>query len=205
MPRHTPTVGERFGRLVVVAKLEMTNHGRMWECRCDCGSVTKALSARLNNGQTASCGCLRHEVLVARNTKHGHGSARKGVSRTYTSWQAMHARCYNPSSPSYSNYGGRGIKVCRRWFKFEHFLADMGERPEGMSLDRKKVSLDYSPGNCKWSTRDEQSSNRRNVTLHTYKGKTQTLAHWCRELGLNYGTTYNRIRRSGLSFIEAIR
>lgn len=204
MARRTPTIGDRYGRLVVQAAGEMTARGRVWECLCDCGGRVAVLSAKLNSGHTQSCGCLRHEVLVARNTKHGHGSARKGVSATYTSWQAMQARCYNPTSPSYRNYGGRGIKVCRRWHLFENFLADMGERPAGMTLERKDSNKAYSPSNCLWADKETQSNNRRDVIIYSYAGRAMSLAQWCRELGLNYHTIYNRIKRSGLSFEQAI-
>lgn len=71
----------------------------------------------------------------------------------------MKQRCTNPKAPNYQYYGGRGIKYCERWEKFENFLADMGVRPEGMSIERMDNDGDYEPGNCKWATQVEQVHN----------------------------------------------
>jgi hypothetical protein len=76
----------------------------------------------------------------------------------------MKDRCTNQNHKSYNNYGGRGITVCERWMDFRNFLQDMGERPEGMSIDRIDVNGDYEPGNCRWATAQQQSLNKRNST-----------------------------------------
>lgn len=119
-------------------------------------------------------------------------------SPEYYTWQSMRQRCENPNNCNYSKYGARGIKVCARWAKFENFFEDMGLRPEGLSLDRVDNDGDYSPENCKWSTAEEQVSNRRYNNIIEYEGKKQTLTRWCKEL--RFGTdTYYRARRKGLT------
>lgn len=144
--------GLRFGRLVVLRRAPPGGPTRKWVCRCDCGAERNINIASLKKGVTVSCGCLALE----RRTKHG-----RSRSPTYSSWRAMRARCQRPSSVGFASYGGRGISVCERWEKFENFLADMGERPLGTSIDRIDVNGNYEPGNCRWATREVQDENVR--------------------------------------------
>lgn len=118
-----------------------------------------------------------------------------GLTGTPTNivWQSMRARCNLKSHMYYANYGGRGIKVCKRWNDYTKFLKDMGERPEGMSLERRKNSIGYIPSNCRWATRTEQNRNSSQNRNIKYKGRTQCLAAWCEELGLKYHTIYMRL------------
>jgi hypothetical protein len=114
----------------------------------------------------------------------------------YQVWAALKYRCLNPNSSKWKNYGGRGITVCKRWIdSFENFLEDMGERPEGSSLERINVDGNYEPGNCRWATQKEQQNNKRNNKKLTYKGKTQTIAEWSRELQISKVTLRERILR----------
>ncbi len=116
-------------------------------------------------------------------------------TKTYRSWQAMKMRCYNENHKAYKNYGGRGIKVCDRWLKFENFLADMGERPEGKTLERIDGDKNYEPSNCKWSDRFEQNNNTSRNSFLTYLGQTKTKAQWAKEYGVKYNNFLHRLRR----------
>jgi len=114
---------------------------------------------------------------MAGKPRHGHGSNLHGRTPTYRSWQAMRSRCHSLTDPAYARYGGRGIVVCARWSEsFEAFLADMGERPAGTTLDRIDNDGPYSPENCRWATRTEQGRNRRTNRLLTFNGATKTIA-----------------------------
>lgn len=99
----------------------------------------------------------------ATNFRHGHALKPGHVSRTYSSWQCMKMRCLNPRIKQWSDYGGRGIKMCKRWLDFKNFLADMGVRPEGKTLDRIDNDGNYEPGNCRWATKAEQIANTARV------------------------------------------
>jgi hypothetical protein len=125
---------------------------------------------------------------------HGHNGA-SGKSRTYTSWDMMRQRCLNPNhARRYSYYGGRGIRVCRRWAKFSNFLADMGERPANTSLDRKNPNGNYSPSNCRWGTRRQQVEGKRSSVWVEINGERLILKEWSRRLGVIYETLRHRYK-----------
>lgn len=114
----------------------------------------------------------------------------------------MKSRCTNQSNKSYKNYGGRGISFDPRWGNFEAFLADMGEVPDGLSLDRVDVNGPYSKDNCRWATKHEQVTNKRNNVRYLFDGRSQTLPEWSRDLGIKRLTLYYRIK-SGMSVEQA--
>lgn len=169
--------GQTFGRLTVLHRAENDKQrGAQWFCLCQCGGTTTTRGTFLRRGHTKSCGCLRHDCGAAIGTIHGpttgpingranatHSHTINGWTKTYRCWQSMKVRCTYPNAQNYKYYGGRGITVCDRWMhSFENFLSDMGEAPDGLSIDRYPDNDgNYDPGNCRWATRSQQAINRR--------------------------------------------
>lgn len=112
----------------------------------------------------------------------------------HKSWRGMIDRCNNPQHKNYHRYGGRGIKVCERWLTFKNFLEDMGERPEGMTLDRINNDGDYEPSNCRWATPKEQAQNTSTNVNITINGETHCLTEWSRISGINCKTLRRRLQ-----------
>lgn len=155
-------LGHRFNRLIVVSKAPTISvRNKRWLCRCDCGTEKIVAQSELRSGKTQSCGCLRREVTALNKTKHGN--ARRGLhTKEYLIWRGMLSRCHNPSNPAYPDYGARGISVCERWrSSFSTFLADMGNCPAGLSIDRISNDGGYFRENCRWATAVQQAQNRR--------------------------------------------
>ena len=187
-------VGQRFERLVVVKQAPSSN-GTRWACRCDCGREKVISASALNRGATRSCGCLRREAAISQLP------ARQRTYRTqspaYISWFDMRRRCLDPKNPSYRWYGARGIRICERWDDFNVFLADMGERLPGMTLERLDYNGDYDPSNCVWASRSQQARNTRRIKfsfeIAAEIRKRYAAGEGCSELGRVYGTTPSHI------------
>jgi hypothetical protein len=183
-------IGKRFEKLIVLARVKNAKDGHTrWMCLCDCGNKTIVTSNNLKNRRTKSCGCAR--------LRHGHN--RKGqISKTYRVWSGMLSRCNNPNRKAYKYYGGRGIKVCNRWSNknpkgFQNFLADVGEIPEGLTLDRINNNKGYSPGNWRLTTMKEQARNKTTNINIPFEDGFLCLKDYCKIKGLNYKQVLRRI------------
>lgn len=192
--------GQKFIRLIVIKRVANNKHGKsMWLCLCKCGQKTIVLSNNLRSGASKSCGCYSTNNAL----KHGHTKNKK-TTKTYYSWSDMIARCINLNDKYYKDYGGRGIKVCKRWLNsFENFLEDMGEVPKGLQIDRIDNNKGYYKDNCRWVTSKQNSRNRRNNRLITYDGKTQCLSTWAEEFNIDQHVFRGRIKL-GWSMKEAL-
>lgn len=193
--------GQKFARLTVIRLMPDRNKWkqRMYELECKCGTRIIANGSDVKTGHTNSCGCVLREKTVKRNTKHG-----LTYSRTYSIWCAMKTRVLNPNVDNYKHYGGRGIKLCPRWQRsFKAFLKDMGEAPQGHTIERIDNNGPYRPSNCKWATKRDQSNNTRRNRFVTFHGKRMTVAEWARASGCSASAFYKRLAR-GLSDEEAI-
>jgi hypothetical protein len=185
--------GQTFGRWRILSRAENSPKGQArWLCQCECGTKKVMESIHLRRGISRSCGCLKIETTIRLSTKHGHASTTY-TSPTYHTWAGMVARCTNPKHRSYPQYGGNGIAVCKRWLTFSNFLADMGEKPTGTSLDRIDSKKGYAIHNCRWATSSKQARNKGNNRLLTHKGKTQCVAEWAEELGIPVPTLNDRL------------
>jgi hypothetical protein len=158
MPRAaTNLLHQVFGRLTVTARAENSSVGAArWVVQCVCGTEKIVRSSQLTDGNTLSCGCFAREKSRVRAITHG----RTGTFE-HNVWLAMRRRCTDPKHPRYHRYGGRGITVCKRWEKFENFFSDMGVCPfDKGSIERKNNDRGYTPSNCVWLLKSQQSKNR---------------------------------------------
>lgn len=203
--------GQRFGRLVVLGWAGYSKPNAVWVCKCDCGGENLVPSGNLVAGRTRSCGCLNLENLsksgsadfCARDTKK---------HPEYKVWGQMIRRCHNPQTRRFEDYGGRGITVCNRWrhgedgqHGFACFMADMGSRPSPKhTIDRVNNDLGYSPQNCEWRSRTDQTRNRRNTVIVQYRDREMSLPEACELASMQYSLVKGRIFR-GTSVERALR
>lgn len=211
--------GKRFGRLVAIEYAGVirteTNRWSMWRCKCDCGNETVVRYIHLTTGNTRSCGCLEQEnkermVSIAHANNLKSASVEFGNVESHPLrkiWKSMLMRCNNPNVKNYNNYGGRGVKVCERWsgnLGFENFVNDMGERPDGTTLDRIDVNGNYEPSNCRWATTEQQMNNRTDNSRITLNGESITCSQLCSKYGF-YRTYVTHLIHDGIDVNEVIR
>lgn len=199
MARIKDIKGLRVGKLLVLEFAGQDKHySALWKCQCDCGNIKVINGTVLRSGVTRSCSCLIGES----NKKRSLGSSEHEL---FQAWWGMIKRCTYPKQSGYERYGGRGIRVCERWREsFANFLADMGERPEGTSLDRIDNDGDYCKENCRWATVKEQSYNRSTNRLLTFNDETRNLTEWALHLGINPVTLNTRIQTYGWEIERAL-
>ena len=196
MPKFVDHTGKKFGRWLVIDRAENNRHNQpQWNCLCECGNRKTVTAGILVSGASRSCGCLNidvhRQVCIERNTTHG-------LSRIpeYNTWVNIHQRCNNPNTSCYNKYGAKGITVCKRWDKFENFLADMGKKPTPKhTIDRIDSRGNYTPSNCRWATMLEQQSNRRFNLFITYRGETLVIPEWSRRTGVPIETIRQRLKK----------
>lgn len=186
MPRRDMT-GQTFGFLTAVS-IDHINRHVFWLFRCECGSEKVLNGALVRRGSIKSCGCRRKELIGAATRRHGLSN-----TPTHKSWLSMLQRAQNPRACGHDRYYDAGIRVVDRWLVFENFLADMGPRPTGMTLDRIDNEKGYEPGNCRWATQTMQSHNRRITRWIDHAGQRRPLAEWARLAGLCETTLRDRL------------
>lgn len=182
--------GQTFGRLTVVAFDHLSANGQAyWRCRCTCGNDKIISAAQLKWTKTSSCGCYRKEYMSKRQKTHGLGN-----TRLYRIWSKMKSRCYYKKHDYYDYYGGKGVSVCEEWMDFINFYtwAINNGYDDSLTIDRINNDGNYEPSNCRWVDKITQSNNKSSNVMIEYMGKTQSLADWCRELGLDYYLINNR-------------
>ena len=179
--------GFRCGSLTVLqlGEKQRPMNGAWWLCLCDCGTQKNIPATDMVQGKINSCGCEHAERIGRASITHG-----KSKSRTYKLWMAMRNRCDRVNQ----DYSCRGIVYDERWKSFENFLEDMGEAPEGLSLDRIDCNGNYHKANCRWATRVEQANNTRANVFIEWDGKKQTVAQWAKELGMKTDKLRSRLR-----------
>lgn len=186
-------IGQKFGKLTVLSKVEncvskSNYHCTAWRCKCDCGNEVVKLGRVLERGWALSCGCSKSQDYPSRE-------------RLYSVWISIKQRCNNPNDSSYSNYGGRGIKVCDEWLNsylsFREWAYKNGYSPEdsfhNSTVDRIDVNDNYCPENCRIIPRKYQNDNMQRTHWITYDGQTHTLKEWCAITGLKWSTLRSRI------------
>ena len=209
MAEYIDLTGQKFGKLIVLRRIDdyifpKGSKTVRYECLCECGTIKAVTGNNLRSGNTTSCGCYKKEVAIHNmpdNKKHGlsHG-------RLYGIYVDMKRRCYEEHNSHYSNYGGRGIRVCDEWLEdntnFFTWALENGYSDD-LTLDRIDVNGNYEPSNCRWTTWKEQLRNRRDTVKYTINGEEKSLREWCEIYKIRFGLVYGRIAQ-GMTVEEAL-
>jgi len=194
-------IGQKFNSWTVLNKFRI-DKTYYCTCQCDCGNIGTPSLNNLKINNSTNCGCVHKNKLKLQtgtaNPAYKHGFAKRGkITKEYKIWADIKTRCLNVNSKVFEHYGGRGITICNRWKNsFENFLKDMGFAPPKYEIERINVNGNYEPNNCKWATRQEQCSNRRQNKFITFNDITKTYTQWEKELGLK-PTTISQRKRYG--------
>lgn len=193
MPPLRDLTGQKFGRLLVIARAESRSRHVYWRCKCDCGNEIETRIDNLTSGGSQSCGCFNREQSSKKHRTHGESD-----TRLYALHKKIKSRCMDSKNDRFSDYGGRGITMCPEWLDsyvtFRDWALANGYRDD-LTIDRRDVNGPYSPENCRWITNQEQQNNRRDNHYITYNGQTRTITEWARIYNLSENGLVHRIRR----------
>lgn len=195
MGKFIDLVGQKFGKLTVIARAENKGKATLWLCECDCGNKITVRPYDLKTGKTKSCGCYSSIFISLSKIKHG-----KSGTRIYNIYGKIKQRCLNVKDPKYYCYGGRGISICDEWkndFKAFYDWAISNGYADNLTIDRIDVNGNYEPFNCRWVTLKEQANNKQNTLFVNYQGKTHTLLEWSKILNIKYDTLHGRLKDYG--------
>jgi len=182
--------GLRFTHLKTICLKSRGKHHK-WECICDCGKVVVVQKYNLISGNSKSCGCMKNALISIKNSTH-----KMSHSKEWVSFTGMRTRCLNPKNNRYQYYGGRGIRVCKRWDKFSLFYKDMGPKPTpNHSIDRIDRDKDYMPSNCRWATRQEQARNKSNNVFISIDDKNLCISAWAEMMNIKASIISKRLSR----------
>ena len=187
-------VGQKIGRLSIIGEAGKSGgNQRLLSVVCDCGNLVTMLETNIkrNIKGEKSCGCAK--------TKHGLWK-----TGAYNSWTGMMKRCYSKNNNRYESYGAKGIFVCERWHDFVNFYADMGDRPQGKTIDRIDNKKGYFFENCRWATSSEQAINRKSTRFFTINEETMSLKEWCDKINIGYEKVWARINVLGWNIEKAL-
>jgi hypothetical protein len=195
--------GKVFGRLTVVRFHKRENNRSFWLCKCSCGQEVSVWQGNLMKGKTQSCGCLKREATVKRNTTHGlcHEN-----DRLYDIWCHMKSRCYTKTDSAYKLYGGRGITIFQDWLSYPVFYtwANSHGYQDDLTIERIDVNGNYEPDNCCWISIEDQAKNRRTTRFLTIDGETKYLTEWAKQVELYPSTITRRIDKYGWNAKDAV-